>query len=178
VRTRLALLTALAAVMLPASAFADDSGTPSQAADASCLTSAGTLDGLSIRGVRVGVRARIRDAQGNPLVLKAVSYCVDGGGEFSFALDRNSDVVLVLSTADGDSIGPINPTSPSQSARAEFPQMKKLVKTPVAAAYRVDSRRQLLLGVADGRVAYVAAADRLLLDYPSKLGYYLHRLGY
>jgi hypothetical protein len=32
--------------------------------------------------------------------------------------------------------------------------------------------------VADGRVNFVAAADRLLLEYPNKLGYYLHRLGF
>ena len=177
-RTRLALVTALVAVVLPASAFADDAPAPSQASDATCLTAQGAVDGLSIRGVRVGGRARIRDAQGNTLTVKSVSYCVDGGGEFSFALDRNSDIVLVLSTADGDSIGPINPTSPSQSARAEFPSMKKLWKTDAAAAYRVDRKRQLLLGVAAGRVAYVAAADRLLLEYPAKLGYYLHRLGF
>jgi hypothetical protein len=32
--------------------------------------------------------------------------------------------------------------------------------------------------VADGRVNFVAAADRLLLEYPNKLGYYLKRLGF
>jgi hypothetical protein len=164
----------------PAQALADESGPQqAQSADVTCLTPAGTVDGLSIRGVRVGATARIRDAEGKPLAVKSVSYCVDGGGEFSFALDRNSAIVLVLSTADGDSIGPINPTSPSASARAEFPAMKKLIHPEgSAAAYRVDKRRQLLLGIADGRVTYVAAADRLLLEYPAKLGYYLHRLGY
>jgi hypothetical protein len=105
-----------------------------------------------------------------------VSYCVDGGGVFSFALSQESDVVLALSTADGDAIGEINPTSPAESARLAFPKMKRLTKTRETSVYRVD-RRQLILGVADGRVNFVAAADRLLLEYPNKLGYYLKRLG-
>jgi hypothetical protein len=86
--------------------------------------------------------------------------------------------VLSLSTADGDSIGAINPTSPAQSARMEFPKMRKIAKAGTTAVYRVDVKRQLILGVADGRVNFVAAADRLLLEYPNKLGYYLRRLGF
>jgi hypothetical protein len=84
----------------------------------------------------------------------------------------------VLSTAEGDAIGPINPTSPALSARAEFPKMTKLLRTDRSTVYRIDARRQLILGVAAGRVAYIGAADRLLLEYPNKLGYYLHRLGF
>lgn len=185
-RYPLAALAAVAAAALPAPALADDGPAPpadqpaaqDQPTTVSCLTPKGEIDGLTIRGVRVGARARIRDADGNDLKVNSVSYCVDGGGEFSFALDRESNVVLVLSTSDGDSIGPINPTSPAQSARAEFPQMKRVEKTPATVAYRVDTRRQLLLGVAAGRVAFVAAADRLLLEYPNKLGYYMRRLGF
>ena len=144
-----------------------------------CLSATGPApDAQSIRGVHVGGRAVIRDASGNPMNVSKVSYCVDGGGAFSFALTSESDVVLVLSTADGDSIGDINPTSPAQSARMAFPSMKKLTKSGPTAVYRVDNRRQLILGVADGRVNFVAAADRLLLEYPNKLGYYLHRLGF
>ena len=97
---------------------------------------------------------------------------------FSFALSQESDVVLSLSTADGDAIGEINPTSPAESARLAFPKMRKLSKTGKTAVYRIDTRRQLILGVADGRVNFVAAADRLLLEYPNKLGYYLKRLGF
>jgi hypothetical protein len=125
----------------------------------------------------VGGRAVIRGSDGNPLKVSSVSYCVDGGGVFSFALSQESDVVLALSTADGDAIGEINPTSPAESARLAFPKMKKLAKTKETSVYRVD-RRQLILGVADGRVNFVAAADRLLLEYPNKLGYYLKRLGF
>ena len=143
-----------------------------------CLSATGPAsDGLSIRGVHVGGRAVIRGTDGNPLKVSSVSYCVDGGGVFSFALSTESDVVLALSTADGDSIGPINPTSPAESARLAFPKMKKLTRTGQTAIYRVD-RRQLILGVAGGRVNFVAAADRLLLEYPNKLGYYLKRLGF
>jgi hypothetical protein len=120
----------------------------------------------------------IKGPDGNPLRANAVTYCVDGGGSFGFALSTEQDVVLALSTADGDSIGPINPTSPAESARMAFPKMTKLVKSGSTAVYRVDTRRQLILGVADGRVSFVAAADRLLLEYPHKLGYYLHRLGF
>ena len=125
----------------------------------------------------MGGRAVIRGSDGNPLKVSSVSYCVDGGGVFSFALSTESDVVLALSTSDGDSIGEINPTSPAESARLAFPKMKKLARTSSTAVYRVD-RRQLILGVADGRVNFVAAADRLLLEYPNKLGYYLKRLGF
>jgi hypothetical protein len=57
-----------------------------------------------------------------------------------------------------------------------FPKMKKVVKTGANTVYRVDGRRQLLLGVAGGHVTFVAAADRLLLEYPHMLGYYLKRL--
>ena len=168
-RSRLALLVAVAAAAFPSSALAD-TGTPA------CLSAKGpTSDGQSIRGVHVGGRAVIRGSDGNPLKVSSVSYCVDGGGVFSFALSQESDVVLALSTADGDAIGEINPTSPAESARLAFPKMKKLARTRETSVYRVD-RRQLILGVADGRVNFVAAADRLLLEYPNKLGYYLKRL--
>lgn len=170
-RTRLALLAALAAAAFPSSALAQE--------QSSCLPASGKpVDDRSVRGVRVGVRANIRDGSGKPLKVSSVSYCVVGGGAFSFALSRESDVVLALSTADGDSIGPINPTSPGASARMEFPQMKRITRAGATAVYRVDARRQLLLGVAGGRVTFVAAADRLLLEYPNKLGYYLRRLGF
>jgi len=156
---------------VPAPAFADDPAP-------SCLPAKGSTTDAGLRGVRVGVKANIRDADGKPLSVKKVNYCVEGGGDFGYALTQQSDVVLVLSTSDGDSIGPINPTSPALSARAEFPNMKKIVRTDHATVYRVDARSQLILGVTAGRVAYIAAADRLLLEYPGKLGYYLKRLGY
>jgi hypothetical protein len=157
--------------VFPASALAEEA--------AACLpATGGEAADQALRGVRVGVRAKLRDADGKPLAVNSVSYCVEGGGSFGFALSRESDVVLVLSTSDGDSIGPINPTSPSQSARAEFPKMTRLVRAGGTVVYRVDTRRQLILGVADGRVNFVAAADRLLLEYPNKLGYYMRRLGF
>ena len=53
----------------------------------------------------MGGRAVIRDAGGNALKVSSVKYCVDGGGMFGFALTTDSDVVLALSTADGDSLG-------------------------------------------------------------------------
>jgi hypothetical protein len=181
VRLRLVLLAALAAACFPATALADDAPAPAdgqQAAPACLSAKGGEADDQALRGVRVGVRARIRDADGKPLAVNSVTYCVDGGGDFGFALSREQDVVLVLSTADGDSIGPINPTSPAQSARMQFPTMKKLTRAGRTTVYRVDTRRQLILGVAAGRVNFVAAADRLLLEYPNKLGYYMHRLGF
>jgi hypothetical protein len=171
VRTRLALLAVVAAAAFPSSALAD-AGAPA------CLAAKGQApDAQSIRGVHVGGRAVIRGSDGNPLKVNSVSYCIDGGGVFGFALSTESDVVLALSTAEGDSIGPINPTSPAESARLAFPKMKKMSHSGKTAVYRVD-RRQLILGVADGRVNFVAAADRLLLEYPNKLGYYLKRLGF
>src|SRR3954463_16785997 len=166
------LVVALAAAAFPSAALADNP------AAAACLAAHGSdPDATSIRGVHVGGRAVIKDADGNPLKVKSVSYCVDGGGAFGFALSKGSDFVLALSTADGDAIGAINPTSPAQSARMEFPAMRKITKSGPTAVYRVDTKRQLILGVADGRVNFVAAADRLLLEYPNKLGYYLRRLG-
>lgn len=170
-RFRLALLAAVAAAAFPSSALADG--------EAGCLAAKGKApDAQSVRGVRVGVKANIRDSAGNPVKAKSVAYCVVGGGIFSFALSLEDDVVLALSTADGDAIGPINPTSPDRSARMAFPDMRKITKRGETAVYRVDRRRQLILGVADGRVNFVAAADRLLLEYPNKLGYYLRRLGF
>ena len=163
----------MALAAFPSSALADGAS--------ACLSAQGPqADGQSIRGVHVGGRAVIRGSDGNLLKVNSVSYCVDGGGVSSFALSTESDVVLALSTADGDAIGPINPTSPAQSARLAFPKMKKLTATKAGgtAVYRVDTKRQLILGVADGRVNFVAAADRLLLEYPNKLGYYLKRLGF
>ena len=149
------------------------------AAAPACLTQAGgQAADQALRGVRVGVRANIRAADGKPLAVNSVSYCVQGGGDFSLALSREQDIVLVLSTADGDSIGEINPTSPARSARMAFPAMTRVAKAGDTLVYRVDAKRQLILGVADGRVNFVAAADRLLLEYPSKLGYYLRRLGF
>jgi putative hemolysin len=142
-----------------------------------CLAARGGVDDLSIRGVHVGGKTNIRGADGRPMAVNSVSYCVEGGGEFSFSLSKDQEVVLIMSSADGDSIGAINPTSPAQSARAEFPNMRRITKTADTSVYRVDGRRQLLLGVTGGRVSFVAAADRLLLEYPHKLGYHLRRLG-
>jgi len=171
VRIRLALLATILAVAFPSTALADDGS--------SCLAAKGPApDGQSLRGVHVGSRAVIRTADGTPIRAASISYCVTGGGNFSLALTAASDVVLVTSTADGDSIGPINPTSPVQSARVAFPKMRKLVSTGKSTVYRVDRRRQLLLGVAGGRVTFVAAADRLLLEYPRKLQYYVRSLGF
>jgi hypothetical protein len=161
--------------------MAADAAAPADGAPAAeaCLSAAGgEAADQGIRGVRVGVRAQIRDAGGKPLAANSISYCVQGGGDFGLALTREQDIVLVLSTADGDSIGPINPTSPAQSARMEFPKMKRLTRTGATTVYRVDTKRQLILGVAAGRVNFVAAADRLLLEYPNKLGYYMRRLGF
>ena len=56
--------------------------------------------------------------------------------------------------------------------------MRKIARTGTTAVYRVDTKSQLLLGIAGGRVNFVAAADRLLLEYPAKLGYYMHRLDF
>lgn len=168
-RTRIAVFVAALAAALPSTALADDAP--------ACLAAKGPAsDDTSLRGVHVGGRASIRDADGKPMKVASVSYCVEGGGTFSFALSKESDVVLVGSTADGDYIGEINPTSPAQSARMAFPNMKKITKAGATAIYRVDAKRQLILGVADGRVNFVAAADRLLLEYPNKLGYYMKRL--
>ena len=161
--------------------MADDPPAPAESAPAAqaCLAAAGgQAQDQAMRGVHVGVRARIRDADGKPLDVNSVSYCVEGGGDFSLALSKAQDIVLVLSTADGDSIGAINPTSPAMSARMEFPGMKKLTRAGATTVYRVDTKRQLILGVAAGRVNFVAAADRLLLEYPNKLGYYMRRLGF
>jgi hypothetical protein len=179
---RLAALAAFAAACFPATALADDAAAPApadtQQPAPACLAPKGQVAEQSIRGVRVGVRADLRDADGKPIKASSISYCVEGGGDLNLALTEVSDIVLVLSTADGDSIGAINPTSPAMSARAEFPKMKKLVKSGATTVYRVDQKRQLILGVAAGRVNFVAAADRLLLEYPNKLGYYMHRLGF
>lgn len=175
-RFRLApLAVAFAAAAFPASALAEDA--PPSPGEPTCLAARGGVDDLSIRGVRVGGTAKIRGADGQPMAVNSVSYCVQGGGEFSFSLSKEQEVVLILSTADGDSVGPINPTSPAQSARAEFPNMRRITKTATTSVYRVDGRRQLLLGVTAGRVSFIAAADRLLLEYPNKLGYHLRRLG-
>jgi hypothetical protein len=182
VRTRLALIAVLAAAAFPSAALADDQApapSPEPAPAPSCLAAKGQApDDQSVRGVHVGGRAVIRGADGNPLPVVSVSYCVNGGGVFSFALSQESDIVLVLSTAEGDAIGRVNPTVGAQSARRAFPNMKRLTRSGATGVYRVDARRQLIFGVADGRVNFVAAADRLLLEYPSKLRYYLKRLGF
>jgi hypothetical protein len=183
VRFRLAALAAFLAACFPAQALADDAPAPApadgqQSAPACLSADGGDAADRALRGVRVGAPATIRDADGKPLAVNSVSYCVEGGGDFSFALSRDSDVVLVASTAPGDTIGAVNPTSPARSARAEFPRMTKIVRTGGTTVYRIDTRRQLILGVAAGRVNFVAAADRLLLEYPNKLGYYMHRLGF
>jgi hypothetical protein len=56
--------------------------------------------------------------------------------------------------------------------------MKRVGRFDTTTVYRVDQRRQLVFGITAGRVKFVAAADRLLLEYPRKLGYYMHRLGF
>src|SRR4051794_13341832 len=71
VRTRMALLAAVLAATFPASAMADDPPVPT------CLTPAGgQAADQALRGVHVGVRAKIRDSDGKPLAVNSVSYCV------------------------------------------------------------------------------------------------------
>jgi hypothetical protein len=182
-RARIAAALAITAAVFPSAALADDPpAADAPAADPpapACLPAKGLpTDGQSLRGVRVGTRAMIRTTDGTPLRLASLSYCVTGGGDFTVGLTDVSDIVLVTSTADGDAIGPINPSSPARSARLAFPKMKKIARTDKTTVYRVDNRRQLLIGVAGGRVSFVAAADRLLLQFPRKLTYYLHRLDF
>jgi hypothetical protein len=183
VRIRLAALAAFLAACFPAQALADEAPAPppadeQQAAPACLAAKGGQAGDLALRGVRVGAPATIRDGDGKPLAVNSVSYCVEGGGDFGFALSSDSDVVLVASTAPGDTIGAVKPTSAARVARAEFPRMSKIIRTGGTTVYRVDTRRQLILGVAAGRVNFVAAADRLLLEYPNKIGYYMRRLGF
>ena len=67
----MAALGALAAAALPAPALADDPPAPADAQPPAqtCLAPKGQVDGMSIRGVRVGARAQIRDADGKPLAV-------------------------------------------------------------------------------------------------------------
>jgi hypothetical protein len=183
------IAAAAALFAMPAAAYAEetapapDSGSETQAAPEpaggpSCLLHSAKVRNLSLRGVRVGGPARITDSSGAPVSAAAVTYCVRGGGQFGFALSSDSQVVLVGSTSVKDSIGPINPTSPSDAARSEFPRMRRVARSAGGTTvYRTDPRSQIVFGVKNQRVAFVGVADRLLLEYPGKLGYWLGRLG-
>lgn len=175
-RTRITATVIAALALSPAAASAQE-----QAEQPSCLPKRDGVQALSIRGVRVGARARITGPDGRPLKASSVSYCARGGGDVSFALDSNDDVVLVMSTSADDMTGDpgaVGPGSPSWAARAVFPKMRRQYRSPRVAIYRTAPKSQVVLGLWDGQVRFVAVADRLLLDYRGKLGYYLERLGW
>ena len=175
-RIRIAAAALAALALTPAPASAQDAE-PQRA----CLPQRDGVKALSIRGVRVGARARITGPDGRPLKASSVSYCAVGGGDLSFALDSNDDVVLVVSTSSDDMTGDpgaVGPGSPSWAARAVFPRMSRHYRSPRVAIYRAAPNSQLVLGLWDGQVRFVGVADRLLLDYRGKLGYYLKRLGW
>jgi len=139
------------------------------AAADSCLPAAGRVGRTSIRGVRLGATARL----GDPRAV-AASYCVDHGGELSFAVDESSSVLLVVSTAAGDAVRGVGPGDPVSSLGA----MKPLGRSASADVYLLGGENQIVIATARGRVAFVAAADRLLLASRGKLSYWLRRLGY
>ena len=175
-RSWIAAAVATAAVMAPTAASAQE---PEQ--QRSCLPQRGGVKALSIRGVQVGARARITAPDGKPLKASSVSYCARGGGELSFALNSNDDVVLVTTTSSDDMTGDpgaVGPGSPSWAAREVFPRMRRHYRSPRVAIYRTAPDSQVVLGLWDGQVRFVAVADKLLLDYRGKLGYYLKRLGW
>ena len=174
--TRIAALAAACALLAPAGASAQDPDP-----EPGCLAKRDGVKALSIRGVQVGARARVTGPDGRPLKASSVSYCARGGGELSFALDRNDDVVLVTTTSRDDmtgETGAVGPGSPSWAARAVFPRMQRHYRSPKVAVYRTAPGSQIVLGLWDGEVRFVAVADKLLLDYRGKLGYYLKRLGW
>ena len=177
--TRLAATVTAALALSPAAAAQD--AQPEPAEGRGCLDKRDGVQALSIRGVRVGARARITGPDGRPLKASSVSYCARGGGDVAFALDPNDDVVLVTSTSSDDMTGDpgaVGPGSPSWAARAVFPQMRRHYRSPSIAIYRAAPTSQVVLGLWDGEVRFVGVADRLLLDYRGKLGYYLKRLGW
>lgn len=176
-RTRTAAIAAAALSLWPAAGAAAQE--PEQ--QPACLPKRDGVQALSIRGVRVGARARVTRPDGTPVKASAVSYCARGGGDVSFALDSNDDVVLVMSTSSDDITGDpgsIGPGSPSWAARAVFPRMRRQYRSARVAIYRTAPNSQIVLGLWDGEVRFVGVADRLLLDYRGKLGYYLKRLGW
>ena len=175
-RTRIAATVVAALALSPAAAQAQE---PEQ--QPGCLPQRDGIKPLSIRGVRVGARARVTGPDGRPLKASSVSYCARGGGDVSFALSAGDDVVLVMTTSPEDVTGDpgaVGPGSPSWAARAVFPRMKRHYRSPSVAIYRTAPDSQVVLGLWDGEVRFVAVADRLLLDYRGKLGYYLKRLGW
>lgn len=175
-RLRPIALAATSLALVPAGASAQE---PDQ--QPACLPKRDGVQALSIRGVRVGARARITGPDGRPLKASAASYCAQGGGDVSFALSRDDDVVLVTTTSADDMIGSpgaVGPGSPSWAAREVFPRMRRYYRSPTVAIYRTAPGSQIVLGLRGGEVRFVAVADKLLLEYPGKLGYYLKRLGW
>lgn len=147
----------VALVLLPAQAMASDGG---------CLAKAGTVGVRSIRNVRVGAQAQFGDGAAH---VSSVSYCVEGGGTFSFALDPDERILLAASTAAGDAIGTVHPGG------AAPPKAQAAARSGSVEIDRV-AHRQIVYGVAGGRVTFVAAADELLLESPGKLAYWARRL--
>jgi hypothetical protein len=163
-------------MLIPAAASAQE-----QAQDPACLPQRDGVTTAGIRGVRIGARSRITGPDGRPLKASSATYCAVGGGEISFALSRDDDVVLVTTTSADDMVGDsgaVGPGSPSWAARDVFPAMRRIYRSPTVAIYRTESRSPVLLGIAAGEVRFVAVADRLLLEYRGRLAYYLRRLGH
>jgi hypothetical protein len=162
------VLAALPAFWAPACAGARPATTGSD-----CLPATGQVVSNSIRGVRVGSPAQVRDGNGNPLSARSVSYCVSGGGQFSYALDHSGAIVLVASTAPGDATGPMHPGARLSSRAA---RRRPLARSRALSLYRLDRHRQLVYAIAARRVVFIACADRLLLQAPGKLVYWIRRL--
>jgi hypothetical protein len=140
------------------------SATPTSA----CLPQTGHITRNAIRGVHVGSAADM------PPRAVSASYCVTDGGTFSFAVDPERAVVLVVTDSPSDRVREI---APGSAARG-IDRLRQLGAARTATLYKLDGDNQLVVGVEHRRVAFIAAADRLLLESRGKLSYWLGRLGY
>lgn len=133
-----------------------------------CLPARGHVGRDSIRGVHVGATAHL------PPKAVSAGYCVDQGGDVKFAVDREMAVVLVLSTAPGDRIRSFAPGTRA----SQLPALRHVGESRTADLYRIASSNQVLVGVTNRHVRFIAAADRLLLESRGRLSYWLARLGF
>ena len=130
----------------------------------SCRVPGGRVD-RGIGGVRLGMtRARAREALGPPTAesAKLATWCMVGGGRLTAAFGRRGDagraVLVVTDSPPFDAAG-VRTGTPKRKAHRRLHGERAVARGVLGVARRRDV---LVVGLARGRVAYLASAARSL----------------
>jgi hypothetical protein len=134
-----------------------------------CLASRSPIGRRNIGRVRLGQsRRQLLGLPVEPVrrTRRSYRFCVEGGqGRVTAVFSRRGRVVLVTSTAPGHGNRGVRPGRSANAVRAAYPGRRDLG----GGRYRAGRASTSVIGIRNGRVRFVAVADRALLRRPRLL---------